>query len=229
MGNIKITSKTQGAANVVVTSKTEGYKSTSVTIPVNVVDSSKKLYTKYSFSIESVRFNGMNVDSNVLTLGEDEENVKYFIFSGSYTSDGLIYSAEAPDIEFDNDAFAEKFVANLDGESANVNFHWATLLTGISNSGELDNLYVLRDWRYSQKGFYVRRHISVADENVQFKNVIFSKSIVALDEEPTNEITYNKIYIDAETYPDFSNFEGCWTFDKDKNAIEGNIYVAIEN
>lgn len=227
--NLKITGKAQGNSNITLTSKAYEAKATSIILPVNVVDSSKKIYIKYSFSIESVRFNGMNVDSNVLTLGEDEENVKYFIFAGSYTSDGLIYSAEAPGIEFDNDAFAEKFVANLEGESPNTEFYWATLLSGISNSAELNEIYVMRDWRYSKKGFYVRRNLKPSDENIQFKNVIFSKSIVAFDEEPTNEIIYNKVVIDAETYPDFSNFEGCWTFDKDKSAIEGNIYVAIES
>lgn len=227
--NLKITSKAQGNCNVTLTSKINGSKASSVILPVTVVDSSKKLYTKYSFSIENVRFNGMNVDSNVLTLGEDEENVKYFIFAGSFTSDGLIYSAEAPGIEFDNDAFAEKFVANLEGESPNTKFYWRTLLSGISNSAELNEIYVMRDWRFSKKGFYVRRNIKPSDENIQFKNVVFSKSIVAFDEEPTNEIIYNKVIIDAETYPDFSSFEGCWTFDKDKYAIEGNIYVAIES
>lgn len=227
--HLKIISKTQGNCNVTLTSKINGSKASSVILPVTVVDNSKKLYTKYSFSIESVRFNGMNVDSNVLTLGEDDENVKYFIFGGKYTSDGLIYSAEEPGIEFYNDAFAEKFVANIEGESPNSAFYYTTLLSEISNSQELDVIYAIRDWRYSQKGFYVRRNLKPSDENIQFKNVIFSKSIVAFDEEPTNEIIYNKVVIDAETYPDFSNFEGCWTFDKDKSAIEGNIYVAIES
>ena len=38
----------------------------------------------------------------------------------------------------------------------------------------------------------------------------------------------NKIVVDADTYPDFANFVGCWTFDDNSNAIEGVIYKLAE-
>ena len=161
MSSLKINGKTQGNANVTLTSKAEGAKATSVVLPVSIVDSSKKLYTKYTFSIESCRFNGYEIDSNVLS---GEANTNYFLLSGSAeVSDGLYRSGTAPAWEFDDAAFAEYFVQNLDGETPNVEFYWTTLLANVSNHTG-NQAYALRSWDATNKGFTVRRTLTASSE-----------------------------------------------------------------
>ena len=179
-------------------------------------------YDKYTFSVEALRFNGFTINSNALDVDESD---KYFLFGGSCTTtNGVVTKASEPSLEFDDEKMAEYILelmrANEPDTSIGTTDKKLSELTNFAGSG----LNSFRSWDADKQGYKIKR-TSSSSETLQFKNLVYQKETITLEDEPTNEITYNKTYVSETEHPDFANFVGCWAFDKDKSAVEGVIYV----
>ena len=220
--NIKVSGLKEGSTTLTITAQADGCTKVSKNVTINVQTNEAEAYDKYTFSVEALRFNGFTINSDALDVDESD---KYFLLGGSNTTtNGVVTKASEPSLEFDDEKMLEYILelmqANEPDTSIGTTDKKLSELTNFAGSG----LNAFRSWDADKQGYKIKR-TSSSSETLQFKNLVYQKETITLEDEPTNEIIYNKTYVSETEHPDFANFVGCWTFDKDKSAVEGIIYV----
>ena len=228
--NLNITAKQLGSTNSTLTCKVPTYKGNIAELPINVVETSKTIYLRYTFYSPYAMHSGRVASSDVLVSGKDNTDLVLFSHSNLTYTDGICTAAEAPKWSLSETKIATNIVTKFEANSSGFDWDCWLLNNAVTPSGDYtgDTAYRLYNWNHEKKGFNNYDHMG-SGAIITFKDLQYEKALVAFDEKPDDVITINTVTVDSEQHPDFANFAGCWTFDASKNCIEGTVYVEYKS